>query len=67
MRQTILLLASSEDWLACALPTGFEWCLPAGKINPVVGEAKSINRTEFYDAPKFLPMIDSLSTYSFAR
>jgi len=28
---------------------------------------KSINRAEFYDAPKFLPMIDSLSTYSFAR
>lgn len=32
-------LASSGDWLECTLPTGFEWCLPAGKIIPVVGEA----------------------------
>ncbi|MFZ2472371.1 MAG: hypothetical protein WAW52_10575 [Methanothrix sp.] len=32
-------LTSSDDWLECTLPTGFEWCLPAGKITPVVGEA----------------------------
>jgi len=30
---------SSDDWLECTLPAGFEWCLPAGKITPVVGEA----------------------------
>lgn len=31
-------LASSSDWLQCALPTGFEWILPAGKISPIVGD-----------------------------
>jgi hypothetical protein len=32
-------LTSSDDWLECSLATGFEWCLPAGKITPAVGEA----------------------------
>jgi hypothetical protein len=27
-----------SDWLACDLPLGFEWNLPAGKITPVVGD-----------------------------
>jgi hypothetical protein len=27
-----------NDWLACDLPVGFEWNLPAGKITPVVGD-----------------------------
>lgn len=27
-----------SDWLYCDLPTGFEWNLPAGKIEPVVGD-----------------------------
>ncbi len=31
-------MASNDDWLKCALPTGFEWILPAGKISPIVGE-----------------------------
>lgn len=26
------------DWLACDLPLGFEWSLPAGKISPVYGD-----------------------------
>jgi len=31
-------LKSNDDWLECALPTGFEWTLPAGKIIPVIGD-----------------------------
>ncbi|HPC89106.1 MAG TPA: hypothetical protein PLN19_02775 [Methanothrix sp.] len=31
-------LAGEDDWLQCALPTGFEWILPAGKISPIVGD-----------------------------
>lgn len=31
-------LESNDDWLACVLPQGFEWILPAGKITPIVGE-----------------------------
>lgn len=31
-------LKSNDDWLACVLPQGFEWILPAGKITPIVGE-----------------------------
>ncbi len=27
-----------DDWLQCALPEGFEWILPAGKITPVYGQ-----------------------------
>lgn len=27
-----------SDWLYCDLPLGFEWNLPAGKIEPVVGD-----------------------------
>jgi hypothetical protein len=27
----------SEDWLECVLPTGFEWRLPAGKIEMATG------------------------------
>ncbi len=27
-----------DDWLACDLPLGFEWSLPAGKITPVYGD-----------------------------
>jgi len=27
-----------EAWLECALPTGFEWTLPSGKITPIVGD-----------------------------
>ena len=27
-----------DDWLACDLPMGFEWSLPAGKISPVYGD-----------------------------
>jgi hypothetical protein len=26
-----------DDWLECALPQGFEWILPAGKITPIMG------------------------------
>ncbi|MCX6669863.1 MAG: hypothetical protein NTV25_08720 [Methanothrix sp.] len=26
------------EWLACTIPEGFEWTLPAGKITPVIGE-----------------------------
>jgi hypothetical protein len=32
-------LESSDDYLECALPQGFEWILPAGKITPVIGNA----------------------------
>jgi hypothetical protein len=32
-------LKDDNDWLQCALPQGFEWILPAGKITPVIGEA----------------------------
>ena len=32
-------LKNNSDWLQCALPQGFEWILPAGKITPVIGEA----------------------------
>ncbi|VVB67351.1 Uncharacterised protein [uncultured archaeon] len=32
------LTDDEEDWLECALPQGFEWILPAGKITPVLGE-----------------------------
>jgi len=28
---------SSEDWLDCVLPNGFEWTLPAGKIEMITG------------------------------
>ena len=31
-------LEDNDDWLQCALPTGFEWILPAGKITPIVGD-----------------------------
>ena len=31
-------LESDGEWLQCALPQGFEWILPAGKITPIVGE-----------------------------
>lgn len=31
-------LESNSDWLQCALPQGFEWILPAGKITPIVGD-----------------------------
>jgi len=31
-------IKSDSDWLQCALPQGFEWVLPAGKITPVIGE-----------------------------
>ena len=31
-------LTNSADWLECALPTGFEWILPAGKIMPIIGD-----------------------------
>ena len=26
-------IEDNDDWLQCALPTGFEWILPAGKDN----------------------------------
>ena len=29
-------LAEDDDWLQCALPEGFEWSLPAGKITPII-------------------------------
>jgi len=32
-------LESNSDWLQCALPQGFEWILPAGKITPNIGES----------------------------
>lgn len=31
-------LAEDDDWLQCALPEGFEWSLPAGKITPIIGD-----------------------------
>ena len=31
-------IEDNDDWLQCALPTGFEWILPAGKITPIVGD-----------------------------
>ena len=31
-------LESNSDWLECALPQGFEWILPAGKITPIIGD-----------------------------
>jgi hypothetical protein len=31
-------LAANGDWLECALPEGFEWLLPAGKITPIIGD-----------------------------
>jgi hypothetical protein len=31
-------LAAHGDWLECALPDGFEWILPAGKITPIIGD-----------------------------
>jgi hypothetical protein len=31
-------LEGEEEWLACTLPEGFEWILPAGKITPIVGD-----------------------------
>ncbi len=32
-------LEGNSDWLQCALPQGFEWILPAGKITPIIGDA----------------------------
>lgn len=32
------LADESDDWLYCDLPTGFEWHLPAGKIEPAYGD-----------------------------
>lgn len=32
------LADDEDDWLQCALPQGFEWILPAGKITPVLGD-----------------------------
>ncbi len=29
---------NSDDWLPCTLPTGFEWALPAGVIQPTAGD-----------------------------
>jgi hypothetical protein len=31
-------LAEEDDWLQCAIPEGFEWNLPAGKITPIIGD-----------------------------
>jgi hypothetical protein len=31
------LAEDDDDWLQCALPEGFEWSLPAGKITPIIG------------------------------
>jgi len=31
-------LAEDDNWLQCALPEGFEWSLPAGKITPIIGD-----------------------------
>lgn len=36
---------AGEDWLGCALPTGFEWNLPAGKITPVAGPIIYVDAT----------------------
>ncbi len=33
-----LAAENHSDWLYCDLPLGFEWNLPAGKIEPVVGD-----------------------------
>ncbi len=30
------------DWLQCLLPTGFEWKLPAGVIEPTYGEKQYV-------------------------
>ena len=32
------LAEDDDDWLECALPEGFEWILPAGKITPIIGD-----------------------------
>jgi hypothetical protein len=32
------LAEDDDDWLQCALPEGFEWSLPAGKITPIIGD-----------------------------
>jgi hypothetical protein len=32
------LAEDDGDWLECALPEGFEWSLPAGKITPIIGD-----------------------------
>ncbi len=29
---------SDDDWLQCALPKGFEWILPSGKVTPIYGQ-----------------------------
>jgi hypothetical protein len=34
-----------DDWLACSLPQGFEWKLPAGKITPVYGDPIYVSST----------------------
>ena len=33
-----VLAEDDDDWLQCALPEGFEWNLPAGKITPIIGD-----------------------------
>lgn len=33
----------STDWLPCLLPTNFEWKLPAGKIQSIIGETVYIS------------------------
>jgi hypothetical protein len=38
-------IEDNDDWLQCALPTGFEWILPAGKITPIVGDPIYISGT----------------------
>ena len=32
------LAEDDDNWLQCALPEGFEWNLPAGKITPIIGD-----------------------------
>jgi len=47
------LAEDNDDWLECALPDGFEWILPAGKITPIVGDPiyiSSIGEHLSYDA-----------------
>lgn len=53
-----------EEWLPCLLPEGFEWRLPAGKIEPVVGEVlyvdaigKQYTRTQYIERYNIDPQI----------
>ena len=63
-------ITDDNNWLQCALPTGFEWILPAGKITPIVGDPIYISGNGehlSYDAYLERYLIDPEIAYNLMR